>query len=370
MSRQYLNAGRAVDAVHSGVPLKAYCNKNKVGKLEYALIVETLKYEAILDRLFTTCNIDLKVIDVSPSLFKVMAYEMLFGSGKIQGGGAVKRRLLQYIDLLKSALQQELDNAGETDHSNLLSEGIIASSNMVRYVRVNQIKMSLKNGLHEMKKLYSTAVFDEHIPSLIILPPLVIGLGDHALVKNGSLIIQDKASCMPSQLLMDEWSEGDIIDACAAPGNKTSHLASLLHELVSPNSNFKITAFDRNKERYELLKSRMNQSNASLYVNALNENFLTVDVNLDRYKNVRSILCDPSCSGSGVVRDVCRVLQNDHKNLHQTDNDIEQNERLMKLQSFQISVIEKAMSFPNVQTVVYSTCSIHQVYVTVIAVII
>lgn len=59
----------------------------------------------------------------------------------------------------------------------------------------------------------------------------------------------DKSSCFSAEALLGEeacataaaaaaargsggkeWREGDVIDACAAPGNKTMHAASLLHQ--------------------------------------------------------------------------------------------------------------------------------------------
>ena len=67
-----------------------------------------------------------------------------------------------------------------------------------------------------------------HHPTPPLTPQVVLPLkspsfGQHPRTKDGCLIIQDKASCFPSQLLMDAWTGGDVIDACAAPGNKTSH---------------------------------------------------------------------------------------------------------------------------------------------------
>lgn len=56
----------------------------------------------------------------------------------------------------------------------------------------------------------------------------------------------DKSSCFSAEALLGEeacaaavtrgpaggkeWRGGDVIDACAAPGNKTMHAASLLHQ--------------------------------------------------------------------------------------------------------------------------------------------
>jgi hypothetical protein len=43
-------------------------------------------------------------------------------------------------------------------------------------------------------------------------------------VEQGALLLQSRASCMPAHALRPEpgWQ---VIDACAAPGNKTTHLA-------------------------------------------------------------------------------------------------------------------------------------------------
>lgn len=61
-----------------------------------------------------------------------------------------------------------------------------------------------------------------------------------------SLSFIDKSSCFSAEALLGEeacatategagkkekeWRGGDVIDACAAPGNKTMHAASLLHQ--------------------------------------------------------------------------------------------------------------------------------------------
>jgi len=42
-----------------------------------------------------------------------------------------------------------------------------------------------------------------------------------------------------------------------------------------------------------------------------------------------------------------------------TDTEADSEERLEKLASFQSVILKKALSFPNVKRVVYSTCSIH-----------
>jgi 16S rRNA C967 or C1407 C5-methylase (RsmB/RsmF family) len=61
----------------------------------------------------------------------------------------------------------------------------------------------------------------------------------------------------------------------------------------------------------------------------------------------------------GVARDLKRVVERkgDQK-VTDTPNGVDT--RLEKLRAFQIAALKKAMSFPAVRHVVYSTCSIHE----------
>lgn len=57
-------------------------------------------------------------------------------------------------------------------------------------------------------------------------------LVEHPLYRNGKIILQDLASCFPAEILLCREHESTdklhVIDATAAPGNKTSHLSALL----------------------------------------------------------------------------------------------------------------------------------------------
>ena len=71
-------------------------------------------------------------------------------------------------------------------------------------------------------------------------------LHDDSLVQSGALILQDKASCFPAHALSVP-KHSIVIDACAAPGNKTSHLSSLMQNTG------KIFAFELDKNRLQTL---------------------------------------------------------------------------------------------------------------------
>uniref|UniRef100_A0A0E0NBR5 SAM-dependent MTase RsmB/NOP-type domain-containing protein n=1 Tax=Oryza rufipogon TaxID=4529 RepID=A0A0E0NBR5_ORYRU len=73
---------------------------------------------------------------------------------------------------------------------------------------------------------------------------------------------------------------------------------------------------------------------------------------------VRAILLDPSCSGSGISTERLDHLLPSHSRGNQ--DDASTSSRIRKLSAFQRKALSHALSFPSVERVVYSTCSIHQ----------
>ena len=178
------------------------------------------------------------------------------------------------------------------------------------------------------------------------------------------------------------YDDGDFIDATAAPGNKTLHLASLVYDKMMKTmvrggkaaknqKNVKVYAFDRSSTRISILKERLSnlapsvslhddeksnkkkqKNNFPIDICPRHEDFLKVDPKDKKYKNVRNILLDPSCSGSGIVNSADRIA--DAK-----DSKTEE-KRVESLSNFQLVALKHAMSFPQCFRIVYSTCSVNQ----------
>lgn len=252
---------------------------------------------------------------------------------------------------------------------------------------------------------------DTNIPDLIAVPQST-ELTILRAYKEGRIILQDKASCFPAYLLLgDSGSEfsGNLIDGCAAPGNKTTHLASLIRAGVSLEDkktglSQRIYSLDASKLRSKTLKKMVHVAGADDIVTVLQgQDFLALDPHDERFANVAGLLLDPSCSGSGIqgrddVPDLIlpetksassktsgkkRKRQGDSNedkgakkgagNTKATpsttsldpasENEIavseDDTERLIKLSNLQTRIVEHALSFPAAKYVTYSTCSIH-----------
>lgn len=87
------------------------------------------------------------------------------------------------------------------------------------------------------------------------------------------------------------------------------------------------------------------------------QDFLTIDPTLPEFTKVRGILLDPSCSGSGTT-----VQRLDHllPSAGTDKNDDQEKDRIEQLARFQETALLHALSFPSLEKLVYSTCSIHQ----------
>ena len=279
-----------------------------------------------------------------------------------------------------------------------------------RWVRVNTIKSSLDEQLRTTFAGYKITEsleellrkprspteklihIDKHIPNLLALPPDT-GLSKTPAYLNGQIIIQDKASCFPAFLLQPNGEDGDCLDACAAPGNKTTHLAAILHGEGRAALKPKIYAYERDKGRASTLLTLLQTAGVQTFVlTKVGQDFLKTDPAKAPWDGISTILLDPSCSGSGIVgRDetlnviLPRKVSSDPPNTRSkkrkrestvkpipdvptvpeeipidVDKPSDQlSARLTALSTFQLKLLLHAFHFPSARRITYSTCSIY-----------
>jgi 16S rRNA (cytosine967-C5)-methyltransferase len=111
--------------------------------------------------------------------------------------------------------------------------------------------------------------------------------------QQGLVTIQDESSMLVGRAVNPQKGE-TILDCCAAPGGKTTHLAELM------NCEGKIVALDVHEHKLSLIQQqleRLHLSNVSLYVlDARHARSKFSDESFDR------ILVDAPCTGFGVIR--------------------------------------------------------------------
>ncbi|KAL8113504.1 hypothetical protein AgCh_020724 [Apium graveolens] len=275
----------------------------------------------------------------------LITYDILFGQNVALVGDAEKF-LLHKKDALLSALAQILVKNRAKNVKDLMA--LRQDVSKPRYVRVNTLKLDTKTASKVLRKRHKVQK-DDLVPDLLVLPPGT-DLHNHELVKNGSVLLQGKASSMVG-VALDPKPGWEVLDACSAPGNKTVHLAALMR------GEGKIIACELNKERVKLLECTIKQTGAT-NVEVLHEDFLKLSPVDPSYSKVRAILVDPSCSGSGTAVDRLDHLLPSYQTGHVDPGEMQ---RLRRLATFQKMALEHALSFPGVERVVYSTCSIHQI---------
>lgn len=330
----------------------------------YAVAVETLKHVPVLEKLVDSvdelCN--------TPGLPRPVAYvlvrELLWGEG-LQPTGPAERAILKCETSLRMQLQRLLDDAGVDAVSALLPATALAeaAARHPRTARVNELKMSVDEALswvrepphphtRKWKRAGRNVTIDEHLPELLVFPPGT-DLHDHPLVESGALILQSKSSCMPARALnpTPAWK---VLDGCAAPGNKTTHVAALLRGTGS------VIACDKDPKRLQRLVANAEKAGAAGIIHAQCVDFLSVDPSSPQYASVDAILLDPSCSGSGTAVSRMDYLLPSAASRAMGAAAVQYRDtRVEALASFQINALSHALKFPGVKRVVYSTCSLH-----------
>ncbi|DBA04206.1 TPA: hypothetical protein N0F65_004314 [Lagenidium giganteum] len=370
MSELYKEAAELLNKLEKrqgGLKSLAYADNVVHKRSSFALVCETLRYKPLLVQLLDAVpqfKLAKKMKD--KALLYISLYDLLFGKHKkIQGGGHAKKEMMKFANAFREALVRLKIKAKVASNEHLLPpENRRMSLQLPRYVRINTLLIS-ENEVEAFVREFD-AQRDPHVRDLLMLKPGT-ELHKHPLVVSGKLILQDKASCFPAFILHGEHEDsadnlGDVIDACAAPGNKTSHAAMLLKQKRIDEAKCNVFAFDRSAKRLDLLKRRMKLAGADGIVTPVLQSFLDVDVTDEKYASVRSIQLDPSCSGSGMTNRLDHLLDIASGRVQGEDQENEEYEdvasRLQSLADFQLEALLKAFSFPQVQRVAYSTCSV------------
>ncbi|KAJ2612111.1 hypothetical protein H4S08_002844 [Coemansia sp. RSA 1365] len=354
-------------------------NKRKV----YALICQTLKYASILVPLLKRSRIiETEGIDRRVALLQL--HDLLLTKAGLQRNGA-NTQLNKKISRHAENLQMELDTIrqelGVERNEDLVPDHLQDDVSTFRYVRVNLLTSTVdrvveqfikdgyklvdsstveRNQLHNVLRVKSRSfIRDLDLHDLLVFPPGT-DLHAHKLYVNGSVVLQDKASCIPAHVLQAKPGS-TVLDACAAPGNKTSHMTSLM------GNQGKIFAFERNRARLSTLIKLTGQAKCKI-ITAQCADFLSIDPLDPEYADVEYALLDPSCSGSGIVNRMDTLVDsyiatidkefNDGGNI--TLNDETDKARLHNLAKFQTLIILHAMRFPAIKRISYSTCSVHE----------
>ncbi|KGO74927.1 Bacterial Fmu (Sun)/eukaryotic nucleolar NOL1/Nop2p [Penicillium italicum] len=402
----------------------------------YALITEAAKWDTVLADVIDKSGILALERKLSPLLALLLVHDHLLAKKGI--AAPATHTLRQTVERHKARLKAEFTKARvrrgcasvEQFKAVVIREKRLAdgTSHFVypRWVRINNIRTTLEEQLSTTFKSYRRVdtlaelapedelesrkpeprlFIDPNIPDLVAVP-FGADFTASSAYKNGEIILQDKASCFPAYLLLgdrgpsDPW-EGDLVDGCAAPGNKTTHLASLLakQQKCHKNSEQRIFSMDASTVRSRTLQKMVGLAGADAVTVLQGQDFLALDPEDERFEKVTGLLLDPSCSGSGIIgRDdvpqftlpvaaAYKAPKSHGKKRKRSDNDDEANgeqskvtigtpqaeptdendiadgtidpERLTKLSSIQARIVEHALRFSNATHVTYSTCSIH-----------
>jgi len=157
------------------------------------------------------------------------------------------------------------------------------------YVRINTLKASYDDITSKLAKYEIKYTPIETIPNLIRIDETPSPIPRLDEFKEGKLVVQQKASALVS-LVLDPQPDEKILDMCASPGGKTSHI------VAQTGTAKNILAVDLNKERVKILTDRLKLLGAD-EVKILSADARTLKSKVK--STFDKILLDPPCSGSG-----------------------------------------------------------------------
>lgn len=203
-------------------------------------------------------------------------------------------------------------------------------------IRVNTT-LTTKSKLLENLKSYGLNIQESVISndSLIVENP--DNITETKEFKDGLFTIQDQSSSLVSEILSPK-ENSEVLDLCAAPGSKSTHLMQIMNNkghLVSNDISFdKLSKIEENFTRMKLKKAEITNYDASEFIKEFENRF-------------DYILVDAPCSGLGVIKRKPEIKLERHI------------QDIKDLSELQYKVLENSYKYlKNGGYLVYSTCTL------------
>jgi 25S rRNA (cytosine2278-C5)-methyltransferase len=192
----------------------------------------------------------------------VLLYDLLLGQG-VKPNGGTERLFLKHAPRFHEEASQLLAEASVDSLSMLLTPTSHTTQRRPqRYLRVNTILTSVNDVaslLHKPPAFWPDKhrdcidiIHDPHLSDVLSIPG-ARDMHDHPLVLSGEIVLQGKSSCMPAHALQAQpgWH---VVDCCAAPGNKTTHVAAFVRTAGT------VFAFEKDARRCKLLADTLKRT--------------------------------------------------------------------------------------------------------------
>ncbi len=198
-------------------------------------------------------------------------------------------------------------------------------------IRVNILKTNIEDLEKEFER--SGIKYERVAPTMLSVHGLDVGASE--LYKNGSFSVQDFGAYSAS-LSLEPKSGETIIDMCAAPGGKSTHIAELMGDKG------KIIAFDIHDHKIKLIESAAERLGISSIKAVLHDSTAVIE---ELRGCADRVLCDVPCSGWGIIR-------------RKPDIKLSKND-VSALPELQLEILRNGAQYlKDGGTLVYSTCTI------------
>jgi 16S rRNA (cytosine967-C5)-methyltransferase len=232
------------------------------------------------------------------------------------------RPYLQHVCSLPVWLAKELMR--QLSNVEALAFGAALATAAPYTLRVNSLKTDRDSYLAMLEQAGHTARPTLYAPEGVIIEQR--GEGRLPGDEEGLYQVQDEASMLMAHLLGAKAGEA-LLDGCAAPGGKSTHLAALT------DNQSRIVALDKHQHRVELIRNGASRLGCTRIEPCLWD--LTETPDFVEPESLDRILLDAPCSGLGVLR------RNPESRWNRTSADIAELAELQKILLARVALLLK-----------------------------